>query len=74
MTVWKAFHIRRRNGGPNSRLIQTFLREGWCSIVAYILLFLISQAGVFYYILISIANLVNYDLQIFFLSGTEKYL
>ncbi|KAF5312162.1 hypothetical protein D9619_002568 [Psilocybe cf. subviscida] len=42
MTVWKAFNIRRRNGGPNSRLIQTFLRE-----------------GVFYYILISIANLVN---------------
>ncbi|KAG5647747.1 hypothetical protein DXG03_008470 [Asterophora parasitica] len=28
MTVWKAFTIRRRNGGPNSRLIQTFLREG----------------------------------------------
>ncbi|KAF8215851.1 hypothetical protein K438DRAFT_1914743 [Mycena galopus ATCC 62051] len=42
MTIWKAFRIRRRNGGPNSRLIQTFLRE-----------------GVFYYILISIANLVN---------------
>lgn len=42
MTVWKAFTIRRHNGGPNSRLIQTFLRE-----------------GVFYYILISIANLVN---------------
>ncbi|KAG6814144.1 hypothetical protein H0H92_002139 [Tricholoma furcatifolium] len=42
MTVWKAFNIRRHNGGPNSRLIQTFLRE-----------------GVFYYILISIANLIN---------------
>ncbi|KAF8078929.1 hypothetical protein FPV67DRAFT_1466873 [Lyophyllum atratum] len=42
MTVWKAFTIRIRNGGPNSRLIQTFLRE-----------------GVFYYILISIANLIN---------------
>ncbi|KAJ7103212.1 hypothetical protein B0H15DRAFT_200704 [Mycena belliarum] len=42
MTVWKAFTIRRRNGSPNSRLIQTFLRE-----------------GVFYYILISIANLIN---------------
>ncbi|KAI0321358.1 hypothetical protein OF83DRAFT_1161859 [Amylostereum chailletii] len=42
MTVWKAFHIRRRNGGPSSRLIQTFLRE-----------------GVFYYFLISIANLVS---------------
>ncbi|KAF7307150.1 hypothetical protein MIND_00508400 [Mycena indigotica] len=42
MTVIKAFTIRRRNGGPNSRLIQTFLRE-----------------GVFYYILISIANLIN---------------
>ncbi|KAJ7610802.1 hypothetical protein FB45DRAFT_941665 [Roridomyces roridus] len=42
MTVIKAFTIRRRNGGPNSRLVQTFLRE-----------------GVFYYILISIANLIN---------------
>ncbi|KAF8560075.1 hypothetical protein OG21DRAFT_1400902 [Imleria badia] len=42
MTVWKAFHIRIRNGGANSKLIQTFLRE-----------------GVFYYILISIANLIN---------------
>ncbi|EIM92195.1 uncharacterized protein STEHIDRAFT_151533 [Stereum hirsutum FP-91666 SS1] len=42
MTVWKAIQIRRRNGGPSSRLIQTFLRE-----------------GVFYYLLISIANLIN---------------
>lgn len=42
MTVWKAFYIRRKNGSPNSRLIQTFLRE-----------------GIFYYILISIANLIN---------------
>ncbi|KAJ7269400.1 hypothetical protein B0H12DRAFT_1095610 [Mycena haematopus] len=42
MTIWKAFTIRRRNGGPNSRLIQTFLRE-----------------GVFYYVLIAIANLIN---------------
>ncbi|KAG7099646.1 hypothetical protein E1B28_001472 [Marasmius oreades] len=42
MTVIKAFSLRRCNGGPNSRLIQTFLRE-----------------GVFYYILISIANLIN---------------
>ncbi|PPR03796.1 hypothetical protein CVT24_007476 [Panaeolus cyanescens] len=42
MTVWKAFDIRRRNGSPNSRLIQTFLKE-----------------GIFYYILISIANLIN---------------
>lgn len=43
MTVWKAIQIRRRNGGPSSRLIQTFLRE-----------------GVFYYLLISIANLVRF--------------
>ncbi|KAH9997753.1 hypothetical protein BJV74DRAFT_768181 [Russula compacta] len=41
MTVFKAFYVRRRNGGPSSRLIQTFLRE-----------------GVFYYLLISIANLI----------------
>ncbi|KAI0673572.1 hypothetical protein C8Q78DRAFT_967987 [Trametes maxima] len=42
MTIGKAVSIRRRSGGPSSRLIQTFLRE-----------------GVFYYILISFANLVN---------------
>ncbi|KAI0078865.1 hypothetical protein K474DRAFT_1659786 [Panus rudis PR-1116 ss-1] len=42
MTVGKAISIRRRSGGPSSRLIQTFLRE-----------------GVFYYLLISIANLIN---------------
>ncbi|KAA1467941.1 hypothetical protein DENSPDRAFT_833119 [Dentipellis sp. KUC8613] len=42
MTVWKAFRIRRQHGGPSSRLIQTFLRE-----------------GVFYYLLISISNLIN---------------
>ncbi|THV07496.1 hypothetical protein K435DRAFT_959579 [Dendrothele bispora CBS 962.96] len=43
MTIVRAFDIRRWNGGgPSSRLIQTFLRE-----------------GVFYYILISIANLIN---------------
>ncbi|KAI0304576.1 hypothetical protein BC826DRAFT_1300 [Russula brevipes] len=42
MTVFKALYVRRRNGGPSSRLIQTFLRE-----------------GVFYYLLISIANLIN---------------
>ncbi|CAL1694094.1 unnamed protein product [Somion occarium] len=42
MTVGKAIAIRRRSGGPSSRLIQTFLRE-----------------GVFYYLLISVANLVN---------------
>ncbi|CDO73180.1 hypothetical protein BN946_scf185007.g235 [Trametes cinnabarina] len=42
MTIGKAISIRRRNGGPSSQLIQTFLRE-----------------GVFYYILISFANLVN---------------
>ena len=28
MTVGKAIAIRRRSGGPSSRLIQTFLREG----------------------------------------------
>ncbi|CAK5280651.1 unnamed protein product [Mycena citricolor] len=42
MTVAKAIRIRRNNGGPSSRLIQTFIRE-----------------GVFYYILISAANLIN---------------
>jgi hypothetical protein len=47
MTVFKAFYVRRRNGGPSSRLIQTFLRE-----------------GVFYYLLISIANLVCLPLRL----------
>ncbi|KAL4246963.1 DUF6533 domain-containing protein [Abortiporus biennis] len=42
VTVGKAITIRRRSGGPSSRLIQTFLRE-----------------GVFYYLLISVANLIN---------------
>ncbi|EIW87001.1 hypothetical protein CONPUDRAFT_45184, partial [Coniophora puteana RWD-64-598 SS2] len=42
MTLVKSIGMRRRNGGPSSKLIQTFLRE-----------------GVFYYILISIANLIN---------------
>ncbi|KZT74948.1 hypothetical protein DAEQUDRAFT_14666 [Daedalea quercina L-15889] len=42
ITVAKAVAMRRRSGGSNSRLIQTFLRE-----------------GVFYYMLISVANLVN---------------
>jgi hypothetical protein len=36
MTVWKAFTIKKRNGGPNSRLIQTFLREGECRSVAFL--------------------------------------
>jgi hypothetical protein len=36
MTVWKAFTIRRHNGGPNSRLIQTFLREGTSSSLAVV--------------------------------------
>ncbi|KAJ7597478.1 hypothetical protein C8J56DRAFT_1108633 [Mycena floridula] len=52
MTVIKAITIRRRHGGPNSRLIQTFLREGECSSITI-------SSGVFYYILISIANLIN---------------
>ncbi|KAH8835521.1 hypothetical protein DL96DRAFT_1574545 [Flagelloscypha sp. PMI_526] len=42
MTIFKAFRIRRRSGGPNSKLIQTFLKE-----------------GVFYYLLISVSNLIN---------------
>jgi hypothetical protein len=60
MTVWKAFTIRRRNGGPNSRLIQTFLREG-ISLASPPPCLADNPAfvGVFYYILISIANLIN---------------
>ena len=63
MTIWKAFTIRRRNGGPSSRLIQTFLREGTylhqCSDEPdYVPIFSSYFVGVFYYILISIANLV----------------
>ncbi len=60
MTVGKAITIRRRNGGPSSRLIQTFLREGRSGIVKTQSLRLTDLlAGVFYYILISVANLVN---------------
>ena len=36
MTVWKAFTIRRHNGGPNSRLIQTFLREGMALVSSFL--------------------------------------
>jgi len=66
MTVWKAFNIRRRNGGPNSRLIQTFLREGSFTLFdqAFDFLTPIALTGVFYYILISIANLVSSELLI----------
>lgn len=64
MTVVKAFMIRRRNGGPNSRLIQTFLREGthvqiFFRFVLRLLTTSVFSIGVFYYILIAIANLVN---------------
>lgn len=60
MTVWKAFHIRIRNGGANSKLIQTFLREGKCLTYARVVKPSdISFSGVFYYILISVANLVS---------------
>ena len=58
MTVVKAITIRRRHGGPNSRLIQTFIREGKVKIDVGIDSRAF-HAGVFYYILISIANLIN---------------
>ena len=60
ITVGKAIMIRRRRGGPSSMLIQTFIREGdsanetpsgSCADLA---------PGVFYYILISIANLASH--------------
>ena len=58
MTVIKAVTIRRRSGAASSRLIQTFLREGKLFAVqlgddSY------AAVGVFYYLLISVANLVS---------------
>jgi hypothetical protein len=58
MTIAKAISIRRQYGGPNSRLIQTFIREGDWSLCMQRESYL-SHLGVFYYILISIANLIN---------------
>lgn len=39
MTVGKAISIRRRNGGPSSRLIQTFLREGMFRLTLRVFVF-----------------------------------
>lgn len=59
MTVVKAVSIRRRSGGSSSRLIQTFLREGMHVFDALYTSWANGTLGVFYYILISIANLIN---------------
>ena len=58
ITVGKAIMIRRRRGGPSSMLIQTFIREG--NSTAEAVFGCADQiSGVFYYILISIANLAS---------------
>lgn len=64
MTVWKAFKIRRVCGPTHSPLIQVFLREGAPGFLANATRILTSMLfsclkGVFYFVFISIANLVN---------------
>lgn len=64
MTVGKALLIRRRRGGivsgSSSMLVQTFIREGKLRPTESIIHTLIKfKPGVFYYILISMANLVR---------------
>ena len=59
ITVGKAFLIRRRRGGPSSMLIQTFIREG-DSTKKVIPNCAERFTGVFYYILISVANLASH--------------
>ncbi|KAI0684631.1 hypothetical protein BC835DRAFT_1422112 [Cytidiella melzeri] len=58
MTVVKAITIRCRSGGPSSQLIQTFLRKG--------------VEGVFYYLIISIANLINGIFYLQYVSSTAS--
>jgi len=60
ITVGKAFMIRRRRGGPSSMLIQTFIREGNSDIEIMFGACANLAPGVFYYILISIANLASH--------------
>jgi len=59
ITVGKAVMIRRWRGGPSSMLIQTFIREGDSTNDALPITCADWVAGVFYYILISIANLAS---------------
>lgn len=57
ITVGKAIMIRRRRGGPSSMLIQTFIREGNLPNEIPSGSCADQVSGVFYYILISVANL-----------------
>jgi len=59
ITVGKAVMIRRRRGGPSSMLIQTFIREGDSTNNVPSVTRANQLSGVFYYILISIANLAS---------------
>lgn len=59
ITVGKAVMIRRRRGGPSSMLIQTFIREGDFTDGIPSVTCANQVSGVFYYILISIANLAS---------------
>ena len=59
ITVGKAIMIRRRRGGPSSMLIQTFIREGGSTNNVPVGTRADRAPGVFYYILISIANLAS---------------
>ena len=59
ITVGKAIMIRRRRGGPSSMLVQTFIREGDSASEIPSSSCADQVPGVFYYILISIANLAS---------------
>ena len=61
ITVGKAIMIRRRRGGPSSMLIQTFIREGDYVADTPPGGYANQVSGVFYYILISIANLASHQ-------------
>lgn len=68
LTVGKAIRIRRgREGmdlGSGNKLVATFIREG-IAFLRFVLLATQSRTGIFYYILISAANLVRSFLQTF---------
>ena len=61
LTLFKAFRIRQDCGATSNPLIQTFLREGIDKISSstYVDLPCPLSSGIFYFVLISIANLVR---------------
>lgn len=61
MTLWKAFRLRRSYGAATSPLIQTFLQEGKLIVLRRDhRLKEFPCLGIFYFVFISIANLVRF--------------